>query len=64
MTQNPKNQWQTAIQELPHEIERLAEIVKKRQWSHLLTEAEERALKTSKKLEEINKKERAYQKTS
>ena len=59
-----EDKWETAMQELPHEIERLADIVNKRQWSHLLTEAEERAVKTSEKLEKINEKERSYKKTS
>jgi Fe-S-cluster-containing dehydrogenase component len=59
-----ENKWKTALQQLPDEIEKLAEIVKKREWSYLLTEAETRAVKTSEKLEEISRGERPNRKTS
>jgi Fe-S-cluster-containing hydrogenase component 2 len=58
-----ENKWEIAIQKLPHEIERLAEIVKKREWSYLLAEAKERAVKTSEKLEKISKREHSNRKT-
>ena len=46
--------WNAAIEKLPSEIERLANVVRKREWSRILAEAEERALRTSWKLEEVN----------
>jgi len=59
-----ENKWNITMEKLPHEIERLADIVRKRDWSHLLAEAEQRAVKTSEKLEKMNKKERPKTKTS
>jgi len=52
-----ENKWRTALQELPNEVERMTEIVKKKEWSNLLAEAEKRALKTSEKLEEMSNRE-------
>ena len=57
-----ESKWEAALQKLPGEIERLADVVKKREWSRLLAEAEERAVKTSGKLEAINKRGRSNKK--
>jgi Fe-S-cluster-containing dehydrogenase component len=59
-----EKKWEKAIQELPKEVERLTEIVKKKDWSSLLTEAEERAVKISDKLEKINKRRRLNRRAS
>ena len=53
-----------ALEKLPEKVERLVDIVKKKEWSSLLAEAEERAVKTSEKLEEIKKRGRSNGKTS
>jgi Fe-S-cluster-containing hydrogenase component 2 len=53
-----EKKWEKALQDLPKEVERLTEIVKKKEWSCLLSDAEERAVKISEKLEKINKKEK------
>jgi len=58
-----ESKLETALKELPNKVEKLVDVVKKREWSHLLAEAEERAVKTSEKLEEINKS-RSSKKTS
>jgi len=57
-----ESKWEAAVEKLPHEIESLADVVKKREWSRLLAEAEERAVKTSGKLEAINKRRRSSKK--
>ena len=57
-----EGKWNAAIDKLPSEIERLADVVKKREWSRMLGEAEERAVKTSEKLEAISKRERSNKK--
>jgi carbon-monoxide dehydrogenase iron sulfur subunit len=57
-----EKKWNTAIERLPSEIEKLADIVKKREWSHILEDAEERAVRTSEKLEAISKRERSNKK--
>jgi len=59
-----ESKLETALKELPSKVEKLADIVKKREWSQLLAEAEERAVKTSERLEEINRRGRSNRKTS
>lgn len=59
-----ENKLDAALEKLPEKMEKLVDTVKKREWSHLLAEAEERAVKTSKKIEEIKKRERSNRKTS
>ena len=54
--------WDAAIEKLPSEIERLANVVSKREWSRILAEAEERALRTSGILEEIKRREHSVKK--
>ncbi|MCJ7767759.1 4Fe-4S binding protein, partial [Candidatus Bathyarchaeota archaeon] len=54
--------WNAAIEKLPSEIEKLANVVRKREWSRILAEAEERALRTSGKLEEIKRREHSVKK--
>jgi Fe-S-cluster-containing hydrogenase component 2 len=51
--------WTQAIQKIPSEIERLTDVVKKRKWATVFTEAEERAKRTTGKLEAISKRERS-----
>jgi len=46
--------WAAAMEKLPVEIEKLTNLVKRREWAILFAEAEERAKRFSKKLEEIN----------
>ena len=53
-----ERKWKAALEKLPSEIEKLANIAKKKEWSQILAEAEERAKKTSQKLEAINKRQR------
>ena len=53
-----ERKWTAALEKLPSEIEKLANIAKKEEWSQILAEAEERARKTSQKLETINKRQR------
>ena len=57
-----EKKWNAAIEKLPSEIERLATVVNKREWSSILAEAEERAKRTSEKLEAINRRERSSKK--
>jgi len=57
-----EKKWNKAIQTLPSEIEKLANAVNKREWSHIMAEAEERAMKTSQKLEAINRRQRSAKK--
>ncbi len=45
-----------ALEKIPAEIERLNNIIKKREWGTLMVEAEDRAKKTTQKLEAINKR--------
>ena len=45
-----------ALEKLPAETERLANIVKNKEWNSLLADAEKRAMKVAEKLEAINKK--------
>jgi hypothetical protein len=54
--------WNAAIEKLPSDIERLASVVKKREWSRILTEAEERAMRTGEKLEAIKRREHSAKK--
>jgi carbon-monoxide dehydrogenase iron sulfur subunit len=54
--------WNAAIEKLPSEIERLANVVNKREWSRILAEAEERAMRTSEKLEAIKRREHSAKK--
>jgi Fe-S-cluster-containing dehydrogenase component len=54
--------WNAAIEKLPSEIERLANVVNKREWSPILAEAEERAKRTSEKLEAIKRREHSAKK--
>jgi Fe-S-cluster-containing hydrogenase component 2 len=56
--------WKTAMQKLPSEIEKLAEQAKKNEWSNIIAKAEERAKKTSEKLEAISKRETLRKKKS
>lgn len=51
--------WRAALEKIPSEIERLTDVVKKRKWATVLTEAEERAKRTTGKLEAISKRERS-----
>jgi carbon-monoxide dehydrogenase iron sulfur subunit len=48
-----------ALEKLPAEIERLTETVKNKDWKPLLAEAEERSMRTTEKLEALNKKANA-----
>ena len=48
--------WRSAIENAFKETEKIAEAFKKREWSSVFKEAEERAKRISEKLEEINKK--------
>ena len=45
-----------ALEKLPAEIERLANIAKNKEWNTLLADAEERAMKVNEKLEALKKK--------
>jgi hypothetical protein len=54
--------WNAAIEKLPSNIERLANVVNKREWALLLEEAEERAKRTSEKLDAIKRRERSANK--
>ncbi len=45
-----------AIEKLPSETEKLAELVKSKNWKPLLEDAEERSLHITEKLEALNKK--------
>ena len=53
-----ERKWKVALEGLPSEIEKLANAVKKKEWTQILAEAEERAKKTSQKLETIKRRER------
>lgn len=48
--------WITAVEKIPSDIEKLTNLVKKREWAALFAEAEERAERLSEKLEAVNKK--------
>lgn len=48
--------WMTAVEKIPSDIEKLTNLVKRREWTVLFAEAEERAKRLSEKLEAINKK--------
>jgi len=50
--------WRTALEKIPTEIERMTDVVKKREWGTVFTAAEERAKRTTGKLEAISKRER------
>lgn len=45
-----------ALEKLPSEIERLADIAKNKEWNTLLADAEQRAMKVNEKLEALKKK--------
>jgi Fe-S-cluster-containing dehydrogenase component len=51
--------WSAAIERIPSEIERLNNVVKKKQWTSVLAEAEQRAKRTAEKLEAIDRRERS-----
>jgi Fe-S-cluster-containing hydrogenase component 2 len=48
--------WVAAMEKVPANIEKLTNLVKRREWAFLFEEAEERARRLSEKLEAINKK--------
>jgi len=48
--------WVAAMEKVPANIEKLTNLVKRREWAVLFEEAEERAKRLSEKLEAINKK--------
>jgi Fe-S-cluster-containing hydrogenase component 2 len=48
--------WVAAMEKVPANIEKLTNLVKKREWAILFEEAEDRAKRLSEKLEAINKK--------
>jgi Fe-S-cluster-containing hydrogenase component 2 len=54
--------WNAAIEKLPSEADKIANLAKKREWSQILAEAEKRAVRTSEKLEAINRRERSGKK--
>jgi Fe-S-cluster-containing dehydrogenase component len=57
-----ERKWKAALVKLPSEIEKLANMANKKEWSQILAEAEERAKRTSQKLEIINRKQRSKKK--
>jgi hypothetical protein len=57
-----EKKWSAALEKLPAETERLTNIVKKRDWTSMLADAEKRAKKTAEKLEAINKRQNSRQK--
>ncbi|MGQ9539436.1 MAG: 4Fe-4S dicluster domain-containing protein [Candidatus Bathycorpusculaceae bacterium] len=48
--------WMAAMEKIPSDIEKLTNLVERREWAVLFAEAEERAKRLSEKLEAINKK--------
>lgn len=48
--------WTAALEKIPSEIERLNNLVKKKEWATMMAETEERAKRTTQKLEAINKR--------
>jgi hypothetical protein len=48
--------WVAILEKLPANIEKLTNLVKRREWATLFEEAEDRAKRLSEKLEAINKK--------
>lgn len=48
--------WIAALEKIPSEIERLNNLVKKKEWATMMAETEERAKRTTLKLEAINKR--------
>lgn len=48
--------WISAIEGLPEKIERFASLIKKRDWTELFEEAEEKAKRLEEKLEALNKR--------
>ena len=56
--------FSVALEKLPAETERLASIVKNKEWNSLLADAEKRAMKVTEKLEALNKKASAKKKKS
>jgi len=48
--------WVAAMEKIPANIEKLTNLVKRREWATLFDEAENRAKRLSEKLEAINKK--------
>jgi Fe-S-cluster-containing dehydrogenase component len=48
--------WVAAMEKVPANIEKLTNLVKRREWAVLFEEAEDRAKRLSEKLEAINKK--------
>lgn len=57
-----EKKWSAAIEKLPAEIEKLTDIVKRRDWTSMLADAEKRAKKTAEKLEATNKRRSNRQK--
>jgi carbon-monoxide dehydrogenase iron sulfur subunit len=51
-----EKRFNDALEQLPAETERLANIVKNKEWNSLLADAEKRAMKVTEKLEALNKK--------
>jgi len=51
--------WRAALEKIPSEIERLTDVVKKKKWATVFSEAEERAKRTTGKLEAISKRKRS-----
>ena len=51
-----EKRFDTALEKLPAETERLTNTVKNKDWKPLLEEAEERSMKVTEKLEALNKK--------
>jgi Fe-S-cluster-containing hydrogenase component 2 len=51
-----------ALEKIPAEIERLNNLVKKKAWATMVAEAEERAKRTTQKLEAINKRKNQQEK--
>jgi carbon-monoxide dehydrogenase iron sulfur subunit len=51
-----EQKFNSALEKLPAETERLANIAKNREWNSLLADAEERAMKVNEKLEALKKK--------
>jgi carbon-monoxide dehydrogenase iron sulfur subunit len=57
-----EKKWTQALEKIPSQAEKITDTVKKRQWKTIMSEAEERAKKTTEKLETISKRKHPQEK--
>ena len=57
-----EKKWKAALEKIPSQAEKITDAVKKRHWTGIMSEAEERAKKTTEKLETISKRKHPQEK--